>query len=158
MYKIAQLNDVQIAKLQPDLRREIESLKADSDNFDPELYEVFAENDKDLYKLAEDQLPGASHAVEPTALQRGPKPREKRAKKQADAYFETVSIDGTQYLVGADPHGNVQYGLDKNGRLLQIGDGGRSDFHFFRGRHQDGFVFIAIGTAGDFGFFDQALG
>ena len=122
MYKIAQLTDAQIAKLQPDLRREIESLKADSDNFDPELYEVFAENDKDLYELAEGQLPNASHAVESTALQRGPKPREKRAKKQADAYSETVTIDGTEYLVGADADGNVQYGLDKNGRLLQIGD------------------------------------
>ena len=63
MYKIAQLTEAQIAKLQPDLRREIESLKADSDNFDPELYEVFAENDKDLYELAKGELAGEQHTV-----------------------------------------------------------------------------------------------
>jgi hypothetical protein len=127
MYKIAQLTDAQIAKLQPDLRREIESLKSDSDNFDPELYEVFAENDKDLYELAKGELAGEQpvvpSAAEPVApLKRGPKTKEKRAKKQAEAYSETVTIDGSEYLVGADADGTVQYGLDKNGRLLQIGD------------------------------------
>ena len=127
MYKIAQLTDAQIAKLQPDLRREIESLKTDSDNFDPELYEVFAENDRDLFELADGELageqPAAPVAAEGTTpLKRGPKPKEKRAKKRAEAYSEIVTIDGTEYLVGAGPDGTVQYGLDKNGHLLQIGD------------------------------------
>ena len=127
MYKIAQLTDAQIAKFNPDLRREIESLKSDSDNFDPELYEVFAENDKDLYELAKGELageqPAVTSAAEPVApLKRGPKTKEKRAKKQAEAYSETVKIGGTEYLVGAGPVGTVQYGLDKNGQILPVGD------------------------------------
>jgi hypothetical protein len=122
MYKTAQLTEAQIAKLHPDLRREIESLQTDSDNFDTELYEVFAENDRDLFELAQGQSTSVSHAVEPTAVRRGPKPKEKRPKKQADAYSETVTIDGNSFHVGADTEGNAQYGLDKNGQLLRIGD------------------------------------
>ena len=127
MYKIAQLTDAQIARLRPDLRREIESLKTDSDHFDPELYEVFADNDRDLFDLAQGELAGAQPetpaAAEPVAPQkRGPKPKEKRAKKQADVYAETVTVAGKTYHVGADAEGNVQYGLDKNGQLLQVGD------------------------------------
>ena len=63
MYKIAQLTDAQIAKLQPDLRREIESMKSDRDNFAPEVSEVFAENDKDLYELAKGELAGEQPTV-----------------------------------------------------------------------------------------------
>lgn len=127
MYQTSKLTDTQIAKLSAGLRAEIQSLKSDSDNFDPELYEVFAENDKDLFELADGELAGeqpvAPVTAEETAPQkRGPKPKEKRAKKQAETYSEMVRIDGTEYLVGADQEGNVQYGLDKNGHLLQIGD------------------------------------
>jgi len=127
MYQTSKLTDTQIAKLPVELRREIESLKTDSDNFDPELYEAFAENDRDLFELAEGELageqPAAPDAAEGNAPQkRGPKPKEKRAKKQAEAYSETVKIGGTEYLVGAGPDGTVQYGLDKNGQILQIGD------------------------------------
>lgn len=127
MYKITQLTDSQIAKLQPDLRREIETLKSDSDNFDPELYEVFAENDRDLFELVQGELAGAqpetpAAAQTPASQKRGPKPKEKRPKKQADAYSEIVTIDGKTYHVGADTKGNVEYGLDKNGQLLQVGD------------------------------------
>lgn len=127
MYKTAQLTAAQIAKLQPDLRREIESLKTDSDNFDPELYEVFAENDRDLFDLAKGELAGEQPetpaAAEPPAPQkRGPKPKEKRPKKQAEAYSETMTIAGKTYLVGAGADGKVKYGLDKNGQLLQVGD------------------------------------
>jgi hypothetical protein len=127
MYQSSKLTDTQIAKLSAGLRAEIQSLKSDSDNFDPELYEVFAENDKDLYELAKGELAGEQptvpSAAEPAVpLKRGPKTKEKRAKKQADAYSETVTIDGSEYLVGADADGNVQYGLDKNGQLLRTGD------------------------------------
>ena len=140
MYKIVQLTDAQIAKLQPDLRKEIESLKSDSDNFDPELYEVFADNDRDLFDLAEGELaseqPETPAAAEPAAPQkRGPKPKEKRPKKHAEAYSDTVTIDGQEYQVGADADGKVQYGLDKNGQLLQIGDAVEAEIkgHTFTG-------------------------
>ncbi|MBK8968605.1 MAG: hypothetical protein R3D58_07155 [Saprospiraceae bacterium] len=125
MYKVAALTDAQIAKLPKPLRDEIQTLKADSDNFDADLYEVFAENDSDLYDLAKGELASAETAQEPSAAEtpkRGPKPREKRAKKQAAPYAETVTISGKEYLVGAHPDGKVQYGLDKNGQLLQVGD------------------------------------
>ncbi len=127
MYKTAQLTSSQLTKLQPDLRREIESLKSDSDNFDADLYEVFAENDRDLYELAQGELAGAETEAPlatspPTPLKRGPKPKEKRAKKQASPYSETTTIDGKQYQIGAGKDGQVQYGLDKNGKLLQVGD------------------------------------
>lgn len=127
MYKTKNFTETQINRLSPELRQEIEALKADSDNFDLELYEVFAENDRDLFDLAQGELASEQPAAPVDAgsaarQKRGPKPREKRPKKQANAYAETVSIDGKEYLVGADADGNVRYGLDKDGQLLQIGD------------------------------------
>ncbi len=127
MYKTAKITETQIAQLSPELRKEIQALKTDSDNFDPDLYEVFAENDSDLNELVQGEL-AESETVAPTAVEqtvstkRGPKPREKRSKKKAEPYSETVQIDGTEYLVGAGPNGKVKYGLDKDGQLLQIGD------------------------------------
>lgn len=124
MYKTAKFTTEQIAKLPKLLRDEIEALKADSDNYDSTLYEVFAENDSDLYELAQGEIAGsetpATAAAKPS--KRGPKARQKRAKKQAEPYFETVTIGGKKYLVGAGSDGKVQYGLDKNGKILQVGD------------------------------------
>lgn len=93
-YKLKALSADQLALVPNDVRKEIDALKADSENFADDLYEFFEENDRLLYDLAIAKIgsstppPPPAPAPKPDAPAKAEKTQEEReafAKKMQDA-------------------------------------------------------------------------
>jgi ppGpp synthetase/RelA/SpoT-type nucleotidyltranferase len=100
-YKVAKLIN---EKLSPELKKEIEGIKEASDNWDADLYDIFKQNDKDLYAAAEKYLDSQSGKWTPPKMKvavigSGLKKKPAAKKKPIEVSIMSKSPSSKKFIV-----------------------------------------------------------
>jgi hypothetical protein len=120
-YKLQELSAVQLALVPNDIRKEIDALQADSENYADDLYEVFEENDKLLYDLAIAKI-GSSTPPPPPAPAPKPKASVKPEKTQTEKDAFAKKMQDAKAAKAAESKKNEKPTPSVKEAMFSVGD------------------------------------